>query len=243
MKLSRISAFHYFRLGYRGVLFLWAFVLWCIRKTFRNGSFVHCIGKYQWLFALVWMVLAVEMMLRFFPSKTESMGCQKQFKRNYMPVTGKTPDTKKINHGVLASALAWIGLNGVFFVLHRMGIIADGTLILIALFYSISDMICILFFCPFQSWMMKNRCCTACRIYNWDFFMICTPLMFIPHWYTWSLATLSIILLVRWEYVAFKHPEFISRETNRALACKNCEEKLCRHKTQLQRLWQRENII
>ena len=25
--------------------------------------------------------------------------------------------------------------------------------------------------------MMHNRCCTTCRIYDWDYLMLCTPLL------------------------------------------------------------------
>ena len=38
---------------------------------------------------MAWVVFAVEMVLRFFPSRLESSGCQKQFRRNYV----KTGDT------------------------------------------------------------------------------------------------------------------------------------------------------
>ena len=112
--------------------------------------------------------------------------------------------------------------------------------------YSIGDMICILFFCPFQTWMMHNRCCGTCRIYNWDFAMMFTPLIFIM--VTWSdegvfvnpyaiaLVATSLILLVRWEITYRLHKERFSEKTNMSLRCGNCKEKLCLHKTQLQHL-------
>ena len=98
-------------------------------------------------------------------------------------------------------------------------------------------MICILFFCPFQTWFMKNRCCAVCRIYNWDFAMMFTPYLFIPNGYTWSLLGMSLLLLIRWEITVHRHPERFAENTNAALSCKNCEEKLCHHKKQLQHLW------
>ncbi|MCQ2146125.1 MAG: hypothetical protein MJZ16_01270 [Bacteroidales bacterium] len=239
MNLSKISKLHYIRLVYRGSLFLWALVLFLTRESFRQGTFEHCFDKYNWLFIAVWIVLFVEMVLRLIPTKFESMGCQKQFEKNFMPTAVSEPDLKKINNGVITSALCWIGLNGVIALLHSFGIIHDGALILVALFYSICDMICILFFCPFQSWMMKNRCCNSCRIYNWDFAMICTPLLLIWNSYTLSLSILSIIILARWEITVYRHPERFSRETNSAIICKNCQEKLCLHKKQLHALWKK----
>jgi hypothetical protein len=94
-------------------------------------------------------------------------------------------------------------------------------------------MICILFFCPFQTWFMKNRCCTTCRIYNWDFAMLCTPFLFVPSFYTWSLLLVSLVVLIHWEITYRRHPERFSERTNQSLRCQNCTEKLCRHKVQL----------
>jgi hypothetical protein len=97
-------------------------------------------------------------------------------------------------------------------------------------------MICILFFCPFQTWFLKNKCCSTCRIYNWDYAMMFTPLFFVRRAYAWSLLALSVLLLVRWEITFYRHPERFSENTNEYLECRNCTEKLCSHKTQLQKL-------
>ncbi|MBQ9750293.1 MAG: hypothetical protein IJV87_06925, partial [Clostridia bacterium] len=105
--------------------------------------------------------------------------------------------------------------------------------------YGVCDMICILFFCPFQTWFMKNRCCTTCRIYNWDFAMMFTPFIFIPNVYTWSLLGFALALLARWEITVHKHPERFSEKTNACLSCKNCEEKLCHHKQELRGFWEK----
>ena len=96
--------------------------------------------------------------------------------------------------------------------------------------------ICILFFCPFQTWFMKNKCCGSCRIYNWDYAMMFTPLFFVRENYAWSLLVLSIALLVRWEVTFYLHPERFSENTNEYLMCRNCTERLCAHKKQLSTL-------
>ena len=96
--------------------------------------------------------------------------------------------------------------------------------------------ICILFFCPFQTWFMKNKCCGSCRIYNWDYAMMFTPLFFVRENYAWSLLVLSSALLVRWEVTFYLHPERFSENTNEYLMCRNCTERLCAHKKQLSTL-------
>ena len=106
-------------------------------------------------------------------------------------------------------------------------------MVLLSIFYSVCDMICILFFCPFQTWMMKNKCCSTCRIYNWDYIMMFTPLLVVDNPYAKCLVGLSLLLLIRWELNYFMHPERFYEETNCALSCANCKEKLCHHKKQL----------
>ena len=135
--------------------------------------------------------------------------------------------------------LVWIAFNGVFGALHMAGILDDGVMLLLCCAYSVCDMICILFFCPFQTWFFKNRCCVTCRIYNWDFAMMFTPLFFVPGLYTWSLLAVAIVLLVVWEIMFFLHPERFSENTNAFLSCDGCTEKLCRHKRQLRSLWKK----
>jgi len=44
------------------------------------------------------------------------------------------------------------------------------------------------------------------------------------------------VLLVEWEITYHAHPERFFDETNAALRCANCKEKLCSHKKQLRRL-------
>ena len=239
-RLSRISAMHYFKLFFRGALFLAAAVVYLLDRPEYDNPLYDDISRWPVLFDIIWVVFVVEMILRFFPSNLESMGCQKQFARNYKPVSSK--NAKPVLQSAKATAAvaaAWFALNGAIGALYFAGIIDKGILMLIALAYSVCDMICILFFCPFQTWFMKNRCCATCRIYNWDYAMMFTPLLFVPHFYTWSLLGIALALLIEWEYLLHKYPERFSESTNQCLSCANCPEKLCHHKKQLQHFLRR----
>jgi len=185
---------------------------------------------------VIWLVFTVDMLMRFFPSKIESPGCQKQFRRNYLK-SGEINIEIQDNNATMLVALLWICFNLVFGCLHMVGILDEGFMILLCCAYSVCDMICILFFCPFQTWFMKNKCCSTCRIYNWDYAMMFTPLFFVRKSYTWSLLVLSVALLIRWEITFYLHPERFSEKTNDYLQCGNCSEKLCAHKKQLKSLW------
>ena len=238
-RLSHISAMHYCKLVFRGALFLAAAVIYLLERSGSDAPLFDDISRWPVLFDFIWIVFVVEMILRFFPSKLESLGCQKQFSRNYQPVPNSSKPALQSARSTAAVAAAWFALNGAIGALYFVGIIDKGILMLIALAYSVCDMICILFFCPFQTWFMKNRCCATCRIYNWDFAMMFTPLLFIPHFYTWSLLGIALALLIEWEYLLRRYPERFSESTNRCLSCANCPEKLCQHKKQLQRFLRR----
>ena len=231
-RLSLICGFHYAKRIYRSLLLILATIAYIVSKKQNADELFKGYEKNYWILGIIWVVYAVEMSCRFFPSKVESMGCQKQFKQNYQPTGEDIPKLQSWKK-TFAVALVWLMLNGIFGTLYFTDIIDEGVLILISLFYGVCDMICILFFCPFQTWFMKNRCCTDCRIYNWDFAMMFTPLIFIPHPYTYSLVALSLMLLFRWEWNYKRHPERFSESTNACISCKHCNEKLCKHKKQL----------
>lgn len=225
--LSSISILHYIKLILRTALFILVLVYYILDRADKLKNFAPLpIG--------VWIFFVVEMILRFFPSRLESMGCQKQFRHNYEAI-GKdiTPVNQSPKRTALVAVL-WLALNAVIGILYFTGVFDRGILILIALGFSVCDIICILFFCPFQTWFMKNRCCTTCRIYNWDFAMMFTPLVFIPGVYTYSLLGFALLLLLRWEITYRRYPERFSVATNKCLDCSRCEEKLCHHKKQLQ---------
>ena len=232
-KLSKTSVLHLVKLFLRVGLFLVAFISYIVCRINGGCIFSEYSDIMPWILAVIWIFYAVEMALRFFPADIESPGCQKQFKKNFIPTDENVPVLQSWQR-TLIMALAWFGLNAIFGILYFTGVIDAGMLILVSLAYGVGDMICIFFFfCPFQSWLMKNRCCTDCRIYNWDYAMMFTPYVFIPHPYTWSLLAMSLVILIRWEITYRRHPERFSERTNAGLACKNCTEKLCKRKKQL----------
>ena len=235
IRISRISALHYTKLVYRSLLFLLAIWLYIRERTRYPFTFAAEQMRYSRLLGLIWLVYAVEMLLRFFPSSLESMGCQKQFRRSYAPVPNAQSDRKRMDRGLGWVILSWLALNGAVGALYLLHVIDWGILLLLSLAYGICDMVCILFFCPFQTWFMKNKCCGTCRIYNWDYAMMFTPLLFVPAVFTWSLVAMSLGLLLAWEVRYARFPERFDEVTNAALRCENCPERLCQHKKQLQR--------
>jgi len=235
---TRITRLHFLKLILRSLLFVAVFFIYLVDKSLLLDNIYHPganPGAYFLVF--IWIFFFVEMLLRFFPSDYESMGCQKQFSRNFVQNDNFPKVTAAIKKKHLKSIVivgtVWIAFNAIIGALFFIGIIDEAILLIIALFFAVCDVICILFYCPFQSLMMKNRCCVTCRIYNWDFLMMFTPLIFIMSYYTLSLFAIALLLFIKWEITYFRHPEWYCEETNQNLSCAVCTEKLCLHKDSL----------
>lgn len=237
-QMSKVSTSHYVKLVVRSLILIITLVLYIINRVSGKHDFLENFKENGWWLGFVWVFYMVEMISRLFPSKIDSPGCQKQFKTNYIP-TGKSEPKLMSWKRTLLVLSSWVALNGAIGALYFLNVIDSGILFVISTAYGVCDMICILFFCPFQTLMMKNRCCTDCRIYNWDFFMMFTPCFFMPRIYTWTLLGLSLIILARWEITYKLHPERFSKTTNDCINCQNCTEKLCHHKKQLRGYWKR----
>ena len=242
IRLSKISALHYFKLVFRSVLLIVATTLYIIHRSSDHYTPFGDLQHRPIILGIIWVFFTIGMILRFFPSNNESMGCQKQFRKNFIPTE---VSSVKLNSAKTTFAIAavWLLLNGVIGALYYTNIIDNGILLLICLFYSVCDMICILFFCPFQTWFMKNKCCGTCRIYNWDYAMMFTPLVFLCSFYTWSLLGIALLLLIFWEVSIRLHPERFSETTNACLSCSHCKEKLCHHKKQLRHFLKANKFI
>lgn len=122
----------------------------------------------------------------------------------------------------------WTVVNiAIAFVLGRFGVLNERTALLWSLAYFVSDMVCVVFWCPLQLFLMRNRCCTTCQIFNWDAIMVATPLVFVGGWFGWVLVAMALVILVRWELAAIRHPERFDERTNARLSCAQCVDRLC----------------
>jgi len=178
---------------------------------------------------LVWLHLLGGMVLRIFPNKIITLGARKHFLHPGTGAQHKTVDKEKLHRGALYSFLGWFVCTAASVaVLHFLSILSPPIVLIIALVYAVLDSLFILFFCPFQALFMKNHCCTTCRIYNWDYLMMCAPLMLFPSFFSASLVILSLAVFIQWEWALRKNPAKFSPETNPDLTCKNCNDKLCK---------------
>ena len=190
---------------------------------------------------ILWGILLVSFALQLSPHSRVSRGCLKQFPQNFDKVEAAVDDfflhTKlhRLNLGATRVAVVWAVPNLLFAWLYYRGTFGVPEMLLLTVFYYLCDVICIVFYCPFQRLFMKNKCCVTCRIFAWGTIMTVTPFLFVPHFYSWSLVALAIVCTVLWEVTYRRHPERFCEETNAFLTCAACTDHLCVVKKALER--------
>ena len=187
---------------------------------------------------ILWLSFMVMMLIHIFPKEPFTMALLKSEEKIYEPVKdydeiGLFRFVQNQNHKAWIVMLIWLIFNGIFGILYAFGIINEADLYMLTVFYFLCDYICILIYCPFQSHIMKNKCCVNCRIYDWGHFMMFTPMIFIRSFYTWSLFFTSCIVLIRWELIYAKHPERFWSGSNKNLQCAHCKDKTCQIKNNI----------
>ncbi|MCL1829234.1 MAG: hypothetical protein FWG32_07040 [Oscillospiraceae bacterium] len=182
---------------------------------------------------IIWAFMAVEMILGIVPAGINTTGSEKHRKSYFAPsdegydagALGKYAAESNIKAAYVAGV--WLVIFAAVAALHISGTTGVAETALICILFYVCDIICVVFWCPFRSIMMKNRCCVTCRVYNWDWFMLCSPLILIKSFFSLSLVALSLVLLVKWEVTYKKHPEYFWEGSNKNLRCENCAERIC----------------
>lgn len=187
---------------------------------------------------LLWLMFMVMMILHIFPTNKLSMALRKSQKETYeeMPEYSKEELYEFVQDQNIKAwivMLVWLVFNAIFGFLYVQKIIDEADLLMLTVFYFLCDYICILFFCPFQTFIMKNKCCINCRIYDWGHFMMFTPMLFIKNFFCWSLFFTSCVVLIHWEIIYARHPERFWSGSNKKLQCANCKDKTCQMKKRL----------
>lgn len=214
------------------------------KLIFRCIIFLIVLGVYvfrpeelekPWMY-VVWAVFMLSMISQLFPANRRiTMGSKKGFAEHFSPANNydrlKMYEYVQVNNlAAVRVLLVWLSLNAIFGILYVADIIGPHELLLLSTFYYVCDLICVVIWCPFQSFIIKNKCCVNCRIFNWGYFMMFTPMLFIRNFFTWSLFFTSLVLLIRWEITIIKHPERFWEGSNAILRCTNCQDKICRLK-------------
>ena len=224
------------KLVFRSILLLVAACLFFVDRETLNFATIHQQGFSGGLLWVVWLALVVDMMYRIIPNNRIALGARKHFtcSKSARIIIGIDPEAiqsslKQLNKGAFLCALGWFLISAaILLALFLLDLLTPQTVLMLMLVYAVGDLVFILFYCPFRALFMHNRCCTVCRIYNWDYFMMCAPLIVIPSFFSVSLFLISAAVLLRWELALRKRPHYFLKEINENLSCKSCEDKLCR---------------
>lgn len=181
----------------------------------------------------LWAVWVVDMFLQIVPIRNKvPLGSQKLFANRFEPIREKINYEAMKNYIVSTTKAAykvfllWCVLIAAIGVLYYAGVIDKIMLFMISVVFYVCDLICVLIWCPFRL-IMKNRCCTTCRIFNWDHLMMFSPLIFMGGFYATSLVVMAGAAWLVWELCVMMYPERFWDHSNAALQCSACTDKLC----------------
>lgn len=232
-KLSVTRGIYFLRLIGRIVIFLIAILLYILKPDVFNIAEGLNFFKEFSLLHILWAIWMYDMFLQLIPVKAHiSLGSQKIFQSLFRPIKEKInyKNLKQYIKDTTASAykvmIIWIVLTITLSILHIYDVIDTPLMVLISVLFYVCDLICVLIWCPFRL-IMKNKCCTTCRIFNWDHLMMFLPIISVNSFFSWSLVLFSFIIWLVWEICVFTYPERFWENSNMALKCSECTDKLC----------------
>jgi len=184
------------------------------------------------LLHILWVIWMLDMVQQLYPAKNIALGSHKVFKMRFRPVLERiNKDALKqyivtTTQSAYKVMLLWIALIAALGLLKHWGILSDAHLFLCSVLFYVCDLICVLVWCPFRL-IMKNKCCTTCRIFNWDHMMMFTPMLFVKGFFSISLLVMAFAIWLIWELCVLLYPERFWEKSNAALKCSECTDKLC----------------
>ncbi len=231
------------KLVFRCLVFIFGIVLLVGKDSFLQGTFLeHSFNvldgfnffKEFSIFHILWVIWVISMLQQIIPIKNRlPLGSAKNFAnrfktsnhdinwqglRNYIKTV-----TRK---AYLRVFLVWAIVTAIIGVLYYFGPIDNSWIILISIFFYLCDLICVVIWCPFRL-LLGNRCCTTCRIFNWDHLMMFSPMIFVGGFFGTSLFLLAVAAFMVWEVYIMIYPERFWAQSNTCLKCSECTDKLC----------------
>ena len=75
-RLTIVSTIHYIRLVYRSALFILLLISYISYRLHAGVEITSRLESWPAIIRITWTVFVLEMIMRFFPSRFESPGCQ-----------------------------------------------------------------------------------------------------------------------------------------------------------------------
>lgn len=192
-------------------------------KFFKEFSFLH----------ILWIIWIIDMLVQIVPSKASvSIGSLKLFKKHFTKSSVPYEKSamrlyfKNANISAVIIFLIWVVIISAIGLLHSKNILNETDMFMISVLFYVFDLLCVVIWCPFRI-ILHTRCCTTCRIFNWDHLMMYTPMLFIKGFYSASLIVMATIVFIEWELSLLLYPERFWDKSNCSLKCSECKDKLC----------------
>ena len=229
---SRIRRIYIAKLiGRYFVLIFCAWLCWKQQSVF-DDVMKNFFGGFG-ILHILWGIWMLDMIFQVIPVKDRiALGSQKLFEQRFRPIREKINYQNLRNYIISTTKSAykifviWAILIIVLGGLYYQGMIREIFLFMTCVVFYVCDLICVLIWCPFRL-IMRNKCCTTCRIFNWDHLMMFTPFLYVRGFYARSLLLMSIAVWLVWEISVMLYPERFWEFSNEALKCANCTDKLC----------------
>lgn len=231
--MSKTRKMYFFRLLQRIIIFIICLAAGFIKPQYYTilddkNFFAHFSPLH-----LLWLIWVFDMILQIIPIKNKlALGSQKLFASRFKPVRERI-NYQTLRRYIISTTksaykvfIIWTILIAIIGILYCNQIIDKFCLFMISVFFYVCDLICVLIWCPFRL-IMKNKCCTTCRIFNWDHLMMFSPLIFMGGFFSISLFILALIAWLVWEFSIMLYPERFCEMTNASLKCSKCTDKLC----------------
>ena len=231
--MSRVRKAYFIRLAGRCLLFCMCVCLWIWRPEAFDVLFGMNFFKRLSPLHFMWVIWMADMICQLVPAgRSVSLGSHKLFEKRFKPAPERV-NYDSLKEYILSTTrsaykvmVLWLALAAAIGWLYFTKVINRTVMFMITAAFSICDLICVLIWCPFRL-LMKTRCCTTCRIFNWDHLMMFTPMVFVKSFYSWSLFFMSLLVFIVWELFVLMYPERFWEQSNDALKCANCTDKLC----------------
>ena len=193
---------------------------------FRRFTPLHLLWL-SWMLDMLWQLVPVRKRIII------ALGSQKHFRFRFQPPDKENFSYQALRRHIIDTTKAaykvfaiWAAVVALVSLLWFFDVIGNNWLFMITIVFYVCDLICVLIWCPFRL-IVKAKCCTTCRIFNWDHLMMFSPMLMISGFYSRTLLLMAFADWLIWELCIMMYPERFWENSNAALRCTNCTDKLC----------------
>lgn len=245
--ISKIRKHYWGKLYLRIIIFIITLILFIFQDYHNQFNILEGFNFFKEfsVFHILWVLWIIDMVYQLIPAKGYiALGSKKNYKHFFKPIKEKInkESLKRYitsnNKSAYLVMILWVALISVIGLCWHLRF-SDNTqissffsffdnnmLLLISVAFYVFDLICVLIWCPFRL-ILRTKCCTTCRIFNWDHMMMFTPMIFVKGFYSISLLVVAFIIWIIWELCVLLYPERFWENSNAALKCSECTDKLC----------------